>query len=139
VTHGSPELPSYAEVDPFDLPPWLGEREVTWTADSPLTAGHRVAGTLTATDVDSLPCDLLAIDDAYPAPVASDAVRVRAHQVWQYGEVLLVADGDRVVLAVPGSRLDAETALTAVGRLARSVGASPSAYGVRLRVGRDRR
>ena len=139
MTHGSPELPSYDEVDAFDLPPWLGEREVTWTADSLLTAGHRVAGTLTAPDVDPLACDLLAIDDAYPAPVASDAVRVRAHQVWQYGEVLLVADGDRVVLAVPGSRLDAETVLTAVGRLARAVGASPGSYGVRLRVGRDAR
>ena len=134
MTSGPPEPPSYGEVDPFDLPAWLGERAVTWTSDGPLSAGHRVAGTLTALDVEPLPCDLLAIDDAYPTPVASDAVRVRAHQVWQYGEVLLLADSDRVVLAVPGSRLDAETALTAVGRLARAVGAAPGSYAVRLRV-----
>jgi hypothetical protein len=139
VTSGPPEPPSYGEVDPFDLPAWLGECEVTWTADGPLTAGHRVAGTLTATDVDPLPCDLLAIDDAYPTPVASDVVRVRAHQVWQYGEVLVVAEGDRILLAVPGSRLDAETALTAIGRLARAVGAASGSYGVRLRVSWDRR
>jgi hypothetical protein len=139
VTHAPHEPPSYDEVDAFDLPDWLGEREVTWTAEGSLTAGHRVVGTLTAPEVDPLPCDLLAIDDAYPAPVASDAVRVRAHQVWQYGEVLLVADRDRVVLAVPGSRLEADTVLTAVGRLARAVGAAAGSYGVRLRVGRDLR
>ncbi len=128
------EPPSYDEVDPFDLPGWLGEEEVTWSADRGLTAGHRVVGTLTAPGVDPLGCDLLAIDDAYPAPVASDALRVRAHQVWQYGEVLLVADGDRLLLAVPGSRLVADTAITAVGRLGRAVGAASGSYVVRLRV-----
>lgn len=133
------EPPSYDEVDPFDLPPWLGEGEVTWSADRGLDAGHRVEGTLTASGADPLPCDLLAIDDAYPAPVASDAVRVRAHQVWQYGEVLLVADGDRLVLAVPGSRLSADTAITALGRLAHAVGAASGSYVVRLRVDRDPR
>ncbi len=66
--------------------------------------------------------------------MASDAVRVRAHQVWQYGEVLLVADADRVVLAVPGSRLDADLALIAIGRLGRAVGAASGSYAVRLRV-----
>ena len=133
------EPPSYDEVDPFDLPGWLGEEEVTWSADHGLTAGHRVVGTLTAPGVDPLGCDLLAIDDAYPAPVASDALRVRAHQVWQYGEVLLVADGDRLLLAVPGSRLVADTAITAVGRLGRAVGAASGSYVVRLRVDWDAR
>ena len=133
------ESPSYDEVDPFDLPDWLGEREVTWSADRGLETGHRVEGTLTAPDAEPLSCDLLAIDDAYPAPIASDAVRVRTHQVWQYGEVLLVSDGDRLVLAVPGSRLDAETAISAVGRLARAVGAAAGSYGVRLRVDWDPR
>ena len=131
------EPPSYDEVDPFDLPTWLGEGEVTWSADRGLTAGHRVVGTLSAPRVDPLGCDLLAIDDAYPAPVASDVVRVRAHQVWQYGEVLLVADGDRLLLAVPGSRLVADTAITAVGRLGRAVGAASGSYVVRLRVDWD--
>jgi len=139
VTSTPHEPPSYDEVDPFDLPGWLGEEEVTWSADRGLTAGHRVVGTLTAPGVDSLGCDLLAIDDAFPAPVASDALRVRAHQVWQYGEVLLVADGDRLLLAVPGSRLVADTAITAVGRLGRAVGAASGSYVVRLRVDWDAR
>ena len=134
MTPGPHEPPSYDELDPFDLPGWLGEREVTWTSERGIRAGHRVEGALTAQGVDPLACDLLAIDDAYPEPVASDAVRVRAHQVWQYGEVLLVADAGRVVLAVPGSRLDADTVLIAVGRLARAVGAASGSYGVRLRV-----
>jgi len=139
VTSGPPEPPSYDEVDPFDLPDWLGEREVTWSSERGLTTGHRVNGALSAADVGPLPCDLLAIDDAYPAPVASDVVRVRAHQVWQYGEVLLVSDAGRVVLAVPGSRLDADTAVTAIGRFARAVGAESGSYVVRLRVAHDRR
>jgi hypothetical protein len=134
VTPGPHEPPSYDELDPFDLPDWLGEREVTWTSERGINAGHRVEGALTAQGVAPLPCDLLAIDDAYPEPVASDAVRVRAHQVWQYGEVLLVVDTERVVLAVPGSRLDADTALIAVGRLARAVGAPSGTYAVRLQV-----
>jgi hypothetical protein len=133
-THGPP---SYDEVDPFDLPTWLGEGDVTWSADRGLTAGHRVEGTLSTPGSDPLGCDLLAIDDAYPAPVASDALRVRAHQVWQYGEVLLVQDVDRLVLAVPGSRLVADTAITAVGRLGRAVGAASGSYVVRLRVDWD--
>jgi hypothetical protein len=131
--------PSYDEVDPFDLPSWLGEREVTWSAECGLESRHRVDGALTSAARDALPCDLLAVDDAYPAPVACDAVRVRAHQVWRYGEVLLLADGERVLLAVPGSRLQAETVLSAVGRLARAVGAADGTYGVRFVVGGDRR
>jgi hypothetical protein len=92
---------------------------------------------LTAEGCEPVRCDLLAVDDAYPEPVTTDAVRVRAHQVWKHGEVLLVSDGDGVVLAVPGSRLTPETALAAVGRLARAVGAPPGSYAVRLRVGSD--
>jgi hypothetical protein len=129
------EPPSYDEADPFDLPAWLGECEVTWEAASGLATGQRVTGALTAPGRDAIACDLLAVDDAYPEPVASEKLRVRTHQVWQYGEVLVAADGDRVLLAVPGSRIDAETALEAVGRFARAVGAEQGSYAVRLRVG----
>jgi hypothetical protein len=129
---------SYDEVDPFDLPDWLGEQEVTWQAERGLATGHRVAGCLTGAGQEPLACDLLAVDDAYPEPIAPDAVRVRAHQLWRHGEVLLVGDGDRLLLALPGSRVDADAALDAVGRLARAVGAPVGSYGVRLRVG-DRR
>jgi hypothetical protein len=130
------ELPSYDEIDAFDLPDWLGETEVTWSSDRGLGTGHRVSGQLTADGHEAVPCDLLAIDDAYPEPVVVDAVRVRAHQYWRHGEVLLVADGDTVVLAVPGLRLDPENVLQAVGRLARAVGAREGSYAVRLRVDR---
>jgi hypothetical protein len=126
-------------VDPFDLPEWLGECTVTWAAERSLASGDRIPGALSADGHDPLPCDLLGVDDAYPQPVATDPVRVRAHQLWQYGEVLVIRDAERVVLAVPGSRLDAETALEAVGRLAKAVGAMPGRYGVRLRVGADQR
>jgi hypothetical protein len=130
------ELPSYDEIDAFDLPDWLGETEVTWASDGGLGTGHRVAGQLTAEGHEAVLCDLLAVDDAYPEPVVVDAVRVRAHQYWRHGEVLLVADGDRVVLAVPGLQLDPASVLQAVGRLARAVGARDGSYAVRLRVDR---
>ncbi|MBO0845616.1 MAG: hypothetical protein J2P22_09395 [Nocardioides sp.] len=128
--------PSYDEIDPFDLPEWLGESEVTWEAESGLASGHRVAGLLTASGSDPVACDVLAVDDAYPVPVAANRLRVRAHQVWRHGEVLVTTDDGRVILAVPGSRVDTETLLEAVRRLARAVGASPESYAVRLRVGK---
>jgi hypothetical protein len=138
VSSAHHEPSSYDEVDPFELPEWLSLREVTWNAERGLATGHRVAGSLGAEGCVPVPCDLLAIDDAYPEPVASDSVRVRAHQAWQHGEVLIVSDGDRMVLAVPGSQLAAEIALEAVGRLALAVGAPAGSYAVRLRVGSGR-
>jgi hypothetical protein len=129
---------SYGETDPFDLPEWLGQSEVTWEAERGLGAGHRVAGSLTASGQEAVPCDLLAVDEAYPEPAATDAVRVRAHQLWRHGEVLVAGEGDRLVLLVPGSRLHTETVLEAVGRLARAANAPAGSYAVRLRVGWDR-
>jgi hypothetical protein len=100
-----------------------------------MSDGHRVSGALTADGHEPVPCDLLAVDDAYPEPVAADAVRVRAHQVWRHGEVLVADAAGRVLLVVPGSRLDTETVLEAIGRLARAVGAQADSYAVRLRLG----
>jgi hypothetical protein len=129
------EAPSYDETDPFDLPEWLGQVEVTWESQRGPGAVHRLAGALSGPGHEPIPCDLLAVDDAYPEPVATDSVRVRAHQVWRHGEVLAATEGDRLVLVVPGSRLDVETVLEAVGRLARAVGAPAGSYAVRLHVG----
>jgi hypothetical protein len=56
------------------------------------------------------------------------------HQVWRHGEVLVAREGDRLLLVVPGSRLDAATVVEAVGRLARAVGAPGGSYAVRLQV-----
>ena len=86
VRHG-PELP---DVDPFDLPDWLSSGPVVWESDGGLRAGHHVTGTVTGEDGDQLPCALLAVDEAYPAPVAGDDVRTRAHQAWHHRQVLLV-------------------------------------------------
>jgi hypothetical protein len=136
VTHVPP---SYDEVDAFDLAEWLGESEVTWSSERGPVSGHRLAGCLAGEGHEPVACDVLAVDDAYPQPVVADAVRVRAHQLWRHGEVLIVGDGDRVVLAVPGTRPDAETVLEAVGRLARAVGARDGAYAVLFRVADRRR
>src|SRR5262249_31203995 len=104
-------------------------------AERGLASDHRVTGRLSAEGREPLGCDLLAVDDAYPAPVADNELRVRAHQVWRHGEVLVASDAGQVLLAVPGSRVDTETALEAVRRLARAVGAKPGSYAVRLRLG----
>jgi hypothetical protein len=127
-----------APIDPFDLPEWLGECDVTWTAGAGLRSGHAVPGSLTAVDHDPVPCDLLAIDEAYPVPVASDAIRHDAHQAWRHGQVLLVDAGERLTLAVPGTGFTADLVLDALARLAKAVGASADHYTVRLRIGIER-
>jgi hypothetical protein len=130
--------PALAVVDPFDLPEWLGEADVTWTAEAGLRSGYAVPGHLDADGHDPLPCDLLAVDVAYPVPVATDSVRHDAHQAWRYGQVLLVDAGGRVTLAVPGTGFTADLVLDALGRLAKAVGASEDHYSVRLRIGVSR-
>ncbi|NPC96400.1 hypothetical protein [Nocardioides sp. zg-DK7169] len=124
------------ELDPFDLPDWLGTSDVTWTPGSGLRAGHLVAGVLQhAAGEDSVGCDLLAVDAAYPVPVAGDADRTRTHQAWHRGEVHLVRREDRLTLAVPGTGFTADLVLDALSRLARAVGATPERYSACLRIG----
>ena len=127
-----------SELDPFDLPDWLGTGEVTWTSRSGLRAGHLVTGTLQpATDpaTDAVACDLLAVDAAYPVPVVGEPDRTRTHQAWHRGEVHLVAREERLTLALPGTGFDADLVLDALGRLARAVGADPERYRACLRLG----
>ncbi|WP_121251546.1 hypothetical protein [Nocardioides ferulae] len=126
-----------SDADPFELPDWLGTDEVTWVADSGLRSAHLVAGRLTGVDGAELACDLLAVDDAYPVPVADDTARARAHQAWQHGQVLLVEREGRLTLAVPGTTFTADDLLDALSRLARAVGGSPERYAARLRIGRE--
>ena len=124
---------SHPEVDPFDLPEWLGEGEVTWAAGavcSPTTCGAVLRGA-----VHEIPCDLLAVDEAYPVPVADDAARLRAHQAWRHGQVHLASYDGRLTLLVPGREFGPEGVLDVVGRLAKAVGASPDHYAVLLRLG----
>ena len=122
------------DIDPFDLPEVLGAGEVTWSSIDALASGHHVRGLLTAADGSELACDLLAVDQAYPAPVASEAIRLRVHQAWRHGQVHLMSYGERLTLLVPGTCFTADTALDVVGRLAKALGASPAAYAVHLRL-----
>ena len=119
-------------VEPFDLPEWLGEGEVVWTAATSLDGRNRVEGELRGGE-ERLGCDVLAIDQAWPAPVLAEEWRRAAHGEWSRGEVLLVRFHDRLTLVVPGTSLAADTVLQVVGRLARSVGVPPSRFLVALR------
>jgi hypothetical protein len=125
---------SPVEVDPFDLPDWLGEPGVTWSAESGLHGGHLVKGVLRSPSGE-LACDLLAVDEAYPTPVADDTTRLRTHQAWRHGQVHLASYDDRVTLLVPGRGFSAELVLDVVGRLAKAVGAPADHYAVLLRLG----
>lgn len=128
-----------ADVDPFDLPEWLGTLGVVWRADSGLGAGHHVRGRLTGEGQDDLTCDLLAVDEAYPTPVVDDASRLRVHQAWRHGQVVVGRYDDRLVLAVPGTAFGPEVVLDVLGRLARAVGAHPDRYAALLRLDDSRR
>lgn len=125
-------------VDPFDLPEELGTGEVTWTAVDGLR-GYLVRGGLRpspgAPGTWSEACDLLAVDEAYPRPVADDALRAATHLAWRHGQVHLAACDSRLTLLVPGTDFTAERVLEAVVRLAKALGASPAAYAVHLRLG----
>ena len=144
--------PHLGDLDPFDLPDWLGVADVTWTPTSGLRTGHHVLGTLTGEPAapvagagagadagapEPVPCDLLAIDEAYPVPVADDDVRLRAHQAWRHGQILLVARDGRPTLAVPGTDFTADRVIDALSRLAKAVGAKPERYAAHLRIGAE--
>ena len=122
-------------VDPFDLPDWVGEGPVTWSASSSLGGSHLVTGELQAGGTGAtLTCDVLACDLAYPLPVLSEAWRHDAHQAWTLGEMLLVEYDGRLSLVVPGTVVTAEPTLEAVRRLARAVGSKPEQFTVALRL-----
>ena len=120
-----------AELDAFDLPDWVGVGEVAWATEEGL-AGHLVRGSLTGPSDHSLPCDLLAVDQAYPAPVLDEDLRTRVHQTWQHGQVLLLTREGRATVATPGTSYTADGVLEAFTRVARAVGADPGRWSVRL-------
>lgn len=123
------------ELDPFDLPDWVGEGTVSWATDQGLV-GHLVAGCLTGPAGETLPCDLLAVDQAYPVPVLDEASRTRVHQTWRHGQVVLLAREGRATVAVPGMSWSADDVLEALTRLARAVGADPTSWSAHLGLGR---
>jgi len=111
-------------VDAFDLPDWLGTSELTWTAESSVRGQYQVSGRLNARD-DSLDCDLLAADQAFPQPVLDEEWRRAAHQSWTHGEVLLLEYDGRLTLAVPGTEFTADRVLETLTRLAKAIGVAP--------------
>ena len=129
-----PAPPRPETVDPFDLPEALGTGDVVWRADDGL-AGHLVRGVLEPAGAEPLACDLLAVDDAYPAPVADEGTRLLVHQAWRHGQVHLASYDGRVTVLVPGTSFTPELVLDAVGRFAKALGARPSSYAVLLRLG----
>jgi hypothetical protein len=120
-------------VDAFDLPDWVGTREVTWTAESSVRGAQRIAGSLGARG-EELACDLMAADVAYPQPLLEDSWRRRAHQAWEHEQVLLLSYDGRLTLAVPGTAYSADGVLETVGRLAKAVGVEPGRFVVSLRL-----
>ncbi|MDR7254387.1 hypothetical protein J2X46_003380 [Nocardioides sp. BE266] len=122
------------DIDPFDLPEWLGTHDVVWHAEAGLRTGHLVRGRLVAEGETDLVCDLLAVDEAYPEPVVDDATRLRVHQAWRHGQVVVGDLRGRMVLAVPGTGFGPELVLDALGRLARAVGAHAERYAALLRL-----
>jgi hypothetical protein len=120
-----------ADLDPFDLPDWLGDGPVSWATDQGLS-GHLVAGSLTGTPDQELPCDLLAVDQAYPVPVLDEEIRTRVHQTWRHGQVLLLIRDGRATVAAPGTSWTADGVLEAFTRVARAVGSDPRRWSVRL-------
>jgi len=120
------------EVDPFDLPDWLGTGEVTWSSPSSIQRRHLVPGLLAVGDV-SVPCDLLAVDQAYPEAVLDESWRSQAHRAWTHDQVLLLRSEDRLTIAVPGTSFTADRVLEVIGRLAKAVGAAPEMFTVALR------
>jgi hypothetical protein len=121
------------ELDPFDLPDWVGEEDVAWAADRGLS-GHLVAGRLSSSNAEELPFDLLAVDQAYPAPVVDEATRTAVHQAWRHGQVLLLTRDGRATVAVPGTSFVADRVLEALTRVARAVGADPARWSVGLKL-----
>ncbi|CAN5828648.1 hypothetical protein BH20ACT6_BH20ACT6_09950 [soil metagenome] len=118
-------------ADPFDLPDWIGSGECTWTT-SESVGDARVDGVLVGTE--KLELSVLAADVAYPIAAVDEQLRHDVHQAWVHGEVLLLSQGERFILAVPGTSLDVDTLYEVVRRFARAVGARPACFTVALQL-----
>ena len=121
------------EVDPFELPDWLGTGDVTWTEGTSVPQAHRVDGELSAGS-HVLACDLLAADQAYPQPVLDEKWRQQAHRTWTHGQVLLIEYDGRLTLAAPGTSFTADGVLETLARLARAVGVPPERFVAAVRL-----
>lgn len=128
--------PDWTEVDPFDLPDWLGVDEVTWTPDDGLHLGLVKGRLCSEEDGSELQCDLLAADVAYPEPIVPEDLRIQVHRTWKHGEVLLVVREGRLTVAAPGIEQPADQVLEMLRRLSKAVGSRPERFAARLYLGR---
>ena len=119
-------------VDAFELPDWLGVRDVVWTTT--VTVGTPLVGGSLEAGEESLACDLLACDRAHPEPVLPEHWRREAHHAWALAQVLALEVDGRLTLVVPGVNVSVDSALEALRRLARSVGARPDRYAALIRL-----
>jgi hypothetical protein len=125
-------------VDPFDLPEWVGEEDVTWRSAVALGI-PMVSGELTAqrADDDAAPrlgCDLLACDRAYPEPALPEQWRREAHSQWALAQVLLLEVDGRLTLVCPGVEVTTDSAMESLRRLAKAVGVPASRFTLALRL-----
>ena len=127
-----------AEVDPFELPDWLAEEEVIWQAtDEPRDREQSgtMHGRLTPLrGGEEMHLDLLAVDVAWPKPVCENEGRHLAHEVWHYGQVVLLDRDGRTTLGVPCTQFSSDLVCEAVRRFSKAVGADPAQFLVQLRL-----
>lgn len=119
------------EVDPFDLPEWLGEGEVTWLSQDE-DPGHR-RGLIMGSADERLQLDVVAADRAYPQAFLPDIWRTHVHRAWEHNQVLLLEIDSRLMMLIPGTRVSADDVLGAMSRFARSIGAFPASFVVSIR------
>jgi hypothetical protein len=118
------ERADWQVADPFDLPEWLGEHDLTWTADSSI-GGPSASGALRGRDGSCLPLAVLGADEAFPVPTVAEAVRTQVHQAWRYGQVALLAAGSSYAVAVPAITVDVGLVCEALRRFAKAIGIDP--------------
>lgn len=126
-----------AEVDPFELPDWLGTQQVLWQAtdDPSARAEATVHGEVTPlAGGPGIALDLLAVDVAWPRPVCDEQTRQSVHEAWHYGQVLLLDLDGRTTLGVPGTELSSDLLCEAVRRFSKAVGADSTHFLVQLRL-----
>ena len=131
------EASAWHVADPFDLPEWLGEYELTWRTDASI-GGPRCPGILSATAELCLPLLVLGADTAFPQPVVSPAVRTSVHQAWTYSQVAVLSADEPTprsyALAVPSTSMDVDLVCTTLRRFAKAIGIAPSRVSVHIRL-----
>ncbi len=132
------ESPAWQVTDPFDLPEWLGEHELTWRTDSSLgeaQAPGTLCGTPEGTTDLCLSLAVLGADTAFPLPVVSEPVRTQVHQAWTYGQVALLAGpGNARAIAVPATSIDVVLVCEALRRFAKAIGVEAHQISVHIRL-----